>query len=266
MSKLQQFWESLWKDKMDPFSEVSVHRDSNPVEGVDVPATMKVLRLPMIFSSISDVMIRDDYGEAMRDIESYDTRGKKKKKSVIILGNPGIGRITGSVGQAWVLTSPPYLGKTILLYYILVKRLFEEKRTILQISPQYFLFFNADGVEVLFTSSLEGLFLDPQFEKYRNTWALIDISVHLESPAEVLSKDNSPFFLVVASSPRPSRLRELNKYARPSTYWFMKPFTLAELIQASVFLSSISSFVTYVMAQSSTSRGYSRGVRYCELL
>ena len=89
---MEQFWRRLWKDKEDIFSEVSVRRCPNPVDGVHVPATMKVLHLPMIFSSIGDVMIRDDYGEAMRDIEGHST---SKKKSVIITGHPEIGRNMG---------------------------------------------------------------------------------------------------------------------------------------------------------------------------
>lgn len=53
---------------------------------------MKVLHLLMMFSSIGDVMIRDDYGEAMRDIEGHSA---SKKKSVIIAGHPGIGKNMG---------------------------------------------------------------------------------------------------------------------------------------------------------------------------
>ena len=79
----------MWQDKMNPFREDSVRRDPNSVEGVDVPATMEVLRLPDTFSSIGDVMVRADYGEALRDIEGYYTR---KRKSVIVTGHPGIGR------------------------------------------------------------------------------------------------------------------------------------------------------------------------------
>jgi hypothetical protein len=152
----------------------------------------------------------------------------------------------------------PYLGKTTLLYYILVKRLLEQKRTILQNSTQHLFFFNENGIEVLRPFTL----VDPKSEKYQNTWALVDINVHVERPAEMLSKETSPFFLVMASSLRASRLRGLQKYGRPSAFWLMKPFNLAELIQASVFLASDSFFVTHMISQSSTSTVYSRGVRY----
>jgi hypothetical protein len=48
------------------------------------------------------------------------------------------------------------------------------------------------------------------------------------------------FDMVVVEKQEASKLQ---KYRRPADYWLMKPFTLGELIQASVFLASISSFV-----------------------
>jgi len=146
-----------------------------------------------------------------------------------------------------------------LLYYILVKRLLDRKPTILQSDSDRLYFFHSEGVEVLLPSS-SSLLPDSQ-----NTWALVDINMNVQAPAAMLGYQSSPFFLVMSSSPRPTRLRELKKYRRPGTYWFMKPFTLVELIQASVFFPSISSFVTYVMSQSSTSRRSLQklqGVRY----
>ena len=236
-AKPLQFWNDLWQDKVDPFCQVSVPRDSNPVDGVDVPETVKVLHLPTIFPSIDDVMIRDEYIEVMRDLEGYYT--SSAKKCVIILGHPGIGMIMGSVEQAWVLIyTSPYLGKTILLYYILVKRLLEEKRTVLQYHRNYLVFFDADGVKILKPS----VSVDPAREEYQNAWALVDINSLVKEPVEVLGL-NSPFFLIMSSSPRASRLRELQKHRRPAAYWIMKPFTLAELIQALVFLASILSFL-----------------------
>ena len=97
LNKLWQFWKSLWRDKENFFREDPVRRDPNTVRGVDVPETIEVLRLPVIFSSIREVLVRADYDEAMRDIEGYCT---ENKKSVIIGGHPGIGRFVGSVGQA----------------------------------------------------------------------------------------------------------------------------------------------------------------------
>ena len=98
---LWQFWKSLWLDKVNPFREDPVRRDPNPAEDVDVPATMKVLHLPLIFPHlyIQDVMIRSEYDEAIKGIESLRTN-KRGKKGVIIVGHPGIGRSMVFVGQA----------------------------------------------------------------------------------------------------------------------------------------------------------------------
>ena len=235
MAKLLQFWKDLWQDKVDPFREDSVPRDSNPIDGVDVPETVKVLHLPKVFPSIDNVMIRDEYIEAMKDIEGYYT--SSEKNSVIILGHPGIGMTMDSVRQVWILIyTPPYLGKTTLLYYILVKRLLEENHPSVQQELPRFL--QCRRVKILNPS----MSVDPELEEYQNAWALVDINALVEKPAEMLGL-NAPFFLVMASSSRASRLRKLQKHRRPAAYWLMKSFTLAELIQASVFLASILSFV-----------------------
>jgi hypothetical protein len=94
----KQFWRSLWRDKQDPSDEVTVHRGSNPIDYVDVPETMKVLRLPSIFSHLGNIMIRSDYEEAMRDF--HEMCFASPYKSVVIVGHPGIGRTMDSVGQA----------------------------------------------------------------------------------------------------------------------------------------------------------------------
>jgi len=95
--EIQQFWKDLWQKRKDPFREVSVRRDPNPVGGVDVPETMEVLRLPDTFSSPGDIMVRDDYAEALKALEGHST---STTRGVVIVGHPGIGRTMGSVGQA----------------------------------------------------------------------------------------------------------------------------------------------------------------------
>ena len=90
--EIHQFWEDLWKKKKNTFREVSVRRDPNPVEGVDVPETMEVLRLPAMFSFPRDIMVRRDYTEAMKTLEGHSTSATS---SVVIVGHPGIGRTMG---------------------------------------------------------------------------------------------------------------------------------------------------------------------------
>jgi hypothetical protein len=87
----------LWQDGQDPSAKVTVHRGSDPIDSVDVLATMNVLCLPPTLSRLGSVMIRSEYEEAMND---FDNKGYIQNKSVIIVGHPGIGRTMGSVGQA----------------------------------------------------------------------------------------------------------------------------------------------------------------------
>jgi hypothetical protein len=247
--KLWRFWKSLWHDKENIFREDFVRRDPDPVEGIDVPATMKVMRLPTIFSLIEDVMIRGEYDEAIKDIESHVAR--REDRGVVIVGHSGTGRSTGSVGQAWVLIyTPRYLGKTILLYYILVKRLLEKKPTVLQNNSKDVFIFDDKGCHVVEASSY--LYYSDRSAR-QDTWALVDLGQKVAEPARFMY--NSSFFLIMASSPKPTRWKNVLKYRAPVAFWFMKPFTLAELIQASVFLTSYSSFVAYAISQPSASTG-----------
>jgi len=83
----EQFWKSLWVDRVNPIQEVCVRRDSDRVEDDDVPTTMKVLHgLPKIFSSI-DVLIREEYDKALLIIQQY----RATHTGVIIIGHPGVG-------------------------------------------------------------------------------------------------------------------------------------------------------------------------------
>ena len=94
---MKQLWRSLWQDRQDPVHDVTVYRGSDPIDTVDVPATMKVLRLPKILSSLGDVLIRNDYKEALEDLGKINDL---QKNSVIIVGHPGIGSAMVSVRQA----------------------------------------------------------------------------------------------------------------------------------------------------------------------
>ena len=142
-----------------------------------------------------------------------------------------------------------YPGKTTLLYYILVKRLLEQKPTALQNEASNVLLFDANGVKAISPAT----HIHPESEVFKGVWALVDINPDVEDPARIFGAD-SPFFLIMASSPMASRWQRAWRYRAPIDFWFMKTFTLSELIQASV--SSLPAFrlVTYVISQSSTSR------------
>ena len=128
-------------------------------------------------------------------------------------------------------THTSYLGKTILLYFILVKRLLKQKPTIFQNDLDAVYLFNKDGIHVLKPSS----YIHPDNESNQETWAPVDANESISQPARMLSRDTSPFFLVIGSSPKASRWQNVLKYRPPTVFWFMKLFTLAELIEALVF-------------------------------
>jgi hypothetical protein len=95
---LQEFWENLWQSHKKPFGKMDVVRDPNPVQSIDVPATIKVLSLPEVLSPISTVMVRDEYDEAMKYIENRRAdEGGQQMRGIIIAGHPGIGMSMGSV-------------------------------------------------------------------------------------------------------------------------------------------------------------------------
>ena len=119
------------------------------------------------------------------------------------------------------------------MYYILVKRLLEKKPTVLQNHSDVVFLFNANGCQELKVSTLVNF----DQNVHQDTWALVDINQRVGKPAEFI--DSSPFFLVMVSSPKASLWYPVMRYRGPVAFWLMKPFSLAELIQASVFLASI---------------------------
>ena len=122
---------------------------------------------------------------------------------------------------------PLYLGKTILLYYILVKRLLENKPTVLQNDSDVVYIFDDKGCHVQKASWY------PYEGPHPDMWALVDLGQWVQRPARFVH--SSSFFVIMASSPTPARWIEVRTHRGPISFWFMKPFSLAELIQASVF-------------------------------
>lgn len=136
-----------------------------------------------------------------------------------------------------------------MLYYVLVNRLLERKPTVLQNNSKDIFVFDDKGCHVVEASSRQYSYRIG----HEDTWALVDLGEQVATPADVII--DSSFFLVMACSPQPIRWKKVVRYRAPAALWFMKPFSLAELIQASVFLAHNFSFVTHVISQSSNSRG-----------
>ena len=99
--------------------------------------------------------------------------------------------------------------------------------TIFQIDTNSIYYFSETGVQQLPRDKRE-----PSVD-FSNTWALIDAKQDKET-APIFLRSN--IFLVVASSPRPTHWEDVEHYRPPAKKGFMAPFTLEELIQASVSL------------------------------
>jgi hypothetical protein len=117
------------------------------------------------------------------------------------------------------------------MYYLLCLRLSTKQPTIFQSAADYVLLFDEEGVRRI---STKAAFHDVVHLLAPKTWALVDANKGVESPAELLAGEASTCFVVVASSPRPSRWVGLEKYKAPMQMYFMEPYTLSELFQASV--------------------------------
>ena len=70
----------------------------------------------------------------------------------------------------------------------------------------------------------------------RRIWALFDSTPGIPEPANILMSPSSPFFIVHAASPR-SEYHGWHKKRNPRNF-YMKPWSLSELIQAYVDTAS----------------------------
>ena len=115
------------------------------------------------------------------------------------------------------------------MYYLLVHRLLLHQPTLFQCENDSIVLFDENGISRLSHKAL--LTQSPTSA----TWALVDANQSVLRSAQMLLRDGSPFFTVIASSPWSPRWKEMAHYRPPFKLWFMKPFTLEELIQAYVF-------------------------------
>ena len=126
-----------------------------------------------------------------------------------------------------IATSSISIGKTALLYVLLVLRLQARLPTIYQSRQGHLYYFADDGVYVInFTPSSIATDVKSQFHK--STWCLIDSNQSLDT-VPVFIQDLG-LFIVQASSPRPHRYAWTDKVTRPVLRYFMKSWTLPELL------------------------------------
>jgi hypothetical protein len=188
----------------------------------EVPQRCKVLcGLPNVFR-YGDALVRQEYEEALEAIDVCEGT----QNAVVVVGHPGIGVVLTFYLKRRTHLTLSCSGKTIFLYYVLVLRLLSRSPTLFQYENESIVFFNEDGVTRLSPKSM----LRPSSA----TWALVDANPSVLQPAAMLLRDGAPFFTIVASSPRSAKWDQLAHYKPPFTLWFMKPFTLGELVEAYV--------------------------------
>ncbi len=123
-------------------------------------------------------------------------------------------------------------GKSSFLFYLLVRRLLVRKPTIFQRDAKSIYSFSATGVRRLSRDIVD------RSVNTSETWALLGAK-HEDKTAPIFMIDRSDLFLVIASPPRPSHWRDVERYRPPVKIWLMEPFGLEELIQAQVFLITL---------------------------
>jgi len=106
-----------------------------------------------------------------------------------------------------MLISPPYLGKTTFLFYLLLYRIERKLPTAVQLGSEYYFIFDEQGATV---HSLHHE--DPRLKK---CWALADSNNKVLQPCEAFQ--SLAKLIILASSPKPERWKEWIKQTKGST-------------------------------------------------
>ena len=122
---------------------------------------------------------------------------------------------------------------------LLLRRLALRLPTALQVHNNFAILFHEGGVSEFASLDKPSVYNalrslsggDPK----QKVWALVNTSEFLSDPADIF-KDHEIFFVVDATSPRSEHLEWLDKINHQKFY--MKPWSLSEIIQAYVDLAS----------------------------
>jgi hypothetical protein len=130
----------------------------------------------------------------------------------------------------------PQSGKSLFLIWLLIRRLAFRLPTALQVERDKAILFHGGGTSIF--NDLQDVvpYLELEFENDRSRiWVLVDSNKDLEKPAAVFC-NGLPFFVVEAAS-RPSRF----EWAKKGLFlkFYMKTWTLSELLQAYVILLAV---------------------------
>lgn len=141
---------------------------------------------------------------------------------VVVVGRPGIGMHPFADCGLLCSQSPPNLGKTCFLYYLLLRLLNQKQPVAFQVKERFFLF-QSSGVLLCDSSSGEE-------HTPPGTWALSDSHVGYEVPcgAFLAASQMGDAWLVQSSSPSTVNWERWQKEQSAILHW-MKVFSFAEI-------------------------------------
>ena len=134
--------------------------------------------------------------------------------------------VSEAVSYHIIATSSISVGKTALLYVLLVLRLQAQLPTIYQSRDSHLYYFADDGVYLIILIP-RLIATDFKSQYHKSTWCLIDSNQSIDTvPMFIQDLD---LFTVQASSLCPHRYAWIDK-TRPISQYFMKSWTLTELL------------------------------------
>ncbi|KDQ07448.1 hypothetical protein BOTBODRAFT_48814 [Botryobasidium botryosum FD-172 SS1] len=163
--------------------------------------------IPFVPGKLSYILIRDEYKVAFEHISSMP---RQRCGGVTICGQPGI-------------------GKSLCLYYLLIRRLLMGLPVALQAVRETVLLFLESGTYAVHDADILNFLPE-------DTWALVDSGLSVNQPAPFLSYPSSPYFIIQAASPRPGRM-DWQKYKHAKMF-YMRPWDWEEIVSAAPFQPS----------------------------
>ncbi|KAM6494818.1 hypothetical protein JOM56_009441 [Amanita muscaria] len=220
---LHKLWMLARKLEEPLFETRPVQRDKSCLTETELPSDCMVLKggdwvdklLPD--SRFTGLLIRDEYHKVLRAIMEWFLPGKKVTDDMqpAPWSNPFLDVPPTYVTKkrAFVLLGHPGIGKTAFLYVLLVLRLQARLPTIFQSRDNHLCYFDDNEFKSQF---------DP------STWCLIDSNQHLNTVPGFIQ--DLKLFIVQASSPSSYRFEWTKKATGPVSRYFMKSWTLSELL------------------------------------
>jgi hypothetical protein len=155
----------------------------------------------------TNLLIRPCYEEILKRLFGFGN-------SAAVLGGPGIGECIEPNSHIFQLTRGT--GKTLLLSYILVKKLLAAEPVSYQSTPRIFFCFNADGAFAYIDDK------NPPIDRSR--WHLVDSSYHLTMPEIYYGFGH----IIQATSPRNLICNDWVQDLSGREFW-MEPFSWQEM-------------------------------------